>query len=216
MLVKRRRQLIQGTLSPDGQWLLIPTRNKLDFKVLHIKDGFHRAYHPTTKIVFWTEASNPLWMPDNRHWIQLWGAEDKPRNLYAVIADSSSDRITQNVIGSPKATMACWDLMDSHLLGFIGPGRVLATSDLAGNRNARLTLPFYSFMTGTGAPQLKEFSISLPLGVSSYLRPVLSPDGKSLAWLFLTYNGDKFSGILLACCHADGTGMKIIGKMKRE
>lgn len=219
VVVKRRGQPIHGILSPNGQWLLNPTGPKLDFKVLRLKDGFYRTRHPTTKTIFWTEASDPLWMPDNRHYVQLWSAEDKQQTLYVVIADRNSDRITQKAIGSPKGVRSWPDLMQSYLLGFIGPGRVLATCDNDYWHGTRCTKPFYSFQVGAGAGQLRDFSVSLPPGATEWGIPVLSPDGKRLAWLLFSWllsskDEDKVSDVLLACCRVDGTGMEIIGKMK--
>ncbi len=175
--IKNDRQFIHGLLSPDGKWVLeeASINDFHDFQMFRIQDGFSCTRHPHLEHAYWVSGSDALWLPDSRHWVQLFAGK---KSLYTVIADRSSDAWSQKAIGLPRGTQGGWDLMQSYLLGFIGPGCVLATCDKDGDPNDQvISRPFYSFRLGAGADQVKAYSIFLPPGAREIENPVLSPDG---------------------------------------
>lgn len=222
VFVKRRGHITQGILSPDSKWVLNlpdPTLFKTvptPFGVLRIQDGSYSTRHPMPNSKLKTSVSNPLWMPDSRHWIRLW--IDERGDLYPVVLDRSSHASAQNAIGTPKATVPHWDLVESHLIGFIGPDRVLAQVDIVPYAVLARHLRLYSFEVGGSADQVKEFSISfslLPEGEPCYAAPaVLSPDGTKIAWLLgVSPPGQASVHVCtLLCCRANGAGMRVIGQ----
>jgi hypothetical protein len=182
------------TFSPDGQRALWGGQPGNDLAVssapLNGSSVTRRGPKPGA---FWVDASNPIWLPDSRHWVQLLAGD---HSLYAVVEGVDAPGVIRQVpIGSPKGTMSGFDLMRTRLLGCTPTGRVLATPDGFDDYRSPGTerkINFFEFSVDGGPARLKQYTIGLPKAGEGYdgdiaLSPdeevALSPRGDRLAWL---------------------------------
>ena len=142
---------------------------------------------------FWASASNPIWMPDRKRWIQLFASG---KGISAVVFEDGTTKAVQEIdIGKPKDTSSGNDLMRTHLLGVTQNGQVQATLEGAdGYRNEQNSrhIEFFAFSLDSTHPNVREYTITLPKGEDGYENNgalahteevQLSPRGDQLAWL---------------------------------
>jgi hypothetical protein len=142
---------------------------------------------------FWAVASNPLWLPDNRRWIQLFAGH---HGLSAVVHEQGKVAPDREIkIGVPNGTSSGYDPMQAHLLGCTQPGYVLATPasvDHYENPAPTRHIDFFAFGRDTIRPKVHEYTIDLPTAEMGYDHNValardeeieLSPYGDRIAWL---------------------------------
>ncbi|MCW3054931.1 MAG: hypothetical protein JWN14_4101 [Chthonomonadales bacterium] len=181
-------------ISPDGKKALWEDRRDTGPRFHSTSlEGSPPLSHTLLSNRFWTSASNPVWMPDNKRWIQLFAAE---RGISAVVCEDGKAKAVQEInIGKPKGTSSGYDLMRTHLLGVTHTGRVLGTPEGAdGYPNAQHSrhIDFFEFSLDSTHPNVREYTIALPKGEKGYENNValtgdekveLSPQGDQLAWL---------------------------------
>ena len=220
VIAKAGRELTVGFLSTDRHWLLVPDWKSLGCEAIRLPDGRSVGKGYSYQGEFWASASNPLWMPDNRHWIRL---EAGPRKRIFCIVQERGHRSKgqQIAIGTPPATESFPDLMQSDLLGLIAPDRVLARVHHASTASLYREEPFFSFRVSGGTPNVRSFRVRMPKNTILYSdSPVLSPDGRRLAWLLRpqlsTSSNTNVGELLIACCDSDGTGMHTVGHIRAK
>jgi len=142
---------------------------------------------------FWATASQPVWMPDSKRWIQLFAGS---QGLVAVVHAEGKTSPEQEIkIGNPKGTSSGYGLLRIHLIGVTPTGSVLATSEAGSNHQSpHLTrhIPFFEFSLDPARPKFREYTIELPRAGARFESEFtlamdeeieLSPQGDHLAWL---------------------------------
>jgi len=180
-------------LSPDGTRTLWKS-GEVALEILSSPlDGSSLTKRSLKPGVFWVDASDFVWMPDSRQWVQLLAGTGR---LYAVVEGLDSPGIIrQNAIGIPKGTANGFDLIPTHLLGCTQTGRILATPawyDGVLGQNPQRQINFFEFSVDGGPAQLREYTIGLPKAGKFYESDIalahneeveMSPQGDRLAWI---------------------------------
>jgi len=215
-----QRGLGVGVVSPDGNWELFQMLGRHLGCNIFTRDGSRPRRVRSAE--FSAAASNALWLPDSRSWVQV--APGK-KGLYAVIERLDAAAPVRTIpLGYPRWTFTNWDLIASKLLGFTGADRVLALPGGAqGQRHqGRAKAPFFEFSLRSARSHLREYEITLPEGLEFGEDVVLSPGSDRLAWFL--YVGTRepeglpsdARGVQLAISHVDGSGMHVIGALPKE
>jgi len=178
------------TISPDCKKALWEDGTSVQSLSLDASSPISMAPLPKE---FWTTASQPLWMPDSKRWIQLCAGS---QGLVAVVHAEGKTSPHQEInIGYPKGTSGGYDLLRTHLIGVTQTGSVLATHAEASrypspqiSRHIRL----FEFSLDPIKPNVREYTIELPrsgerfesdFALASDEEIELSPQGDRLAWL---------------------------------
>lgn len=209
-------------VSPDGRWVLVPMVNGAV-----ATDGSGRTASAPGYV-----AENNMWLPDSRRWVSLDFARGGA-GLVATVHDVDSPRVTRDVpLGSPVGAFGFPDYLFAHMLGAVGPDRVLVqTSGLSEEiggpawarflrarlhlATTRARMHFFEFSVGgPGTPAVRQYALTLPAGVTR-ASAALSRQGR-LAWLLFHTTGEydrHLRYVDLTVSHPDGAQMRTIGRL---
>lgn len=207
-------------VSPDGRW------------VLAVRLGLVIATDGSGRIISATNCVNgdKLWLPDSRRWIGLGFARGAV-GLAATVHDVNNPNSTHDVpLGSPVGAFGFPDYVYAHMLGAVGPDRVLVKTSALSQEiggpswtrflRAQLHLPhsrvrmhFFEFSVG-GVPAVRQYTVTMPIGVTG-ADAALSRRGQ-LAWLRYYTTEEwhsRLTAVDLAVSRPDGSRMRIVGRL---
>ena len=218
-----------GVISPNGHWLLQDEGYPFGLQVtaLNGQETISRREYGSSV----ARVSNPLWYPDNQHWVYL----ELNRNLWGKF------RLVENSFHASKRSYGAyfpfprksgkWDCIGGRLLGFIAANRVLVLPGGGLVQAETEGVSLYECSIGC-SPRVKEYSIALPAGCH-VINVALSPDGKQLAFIMRRHRQSpdddgtvRHSGELASpapddefvfyTVQRDGTGWHLMGHMRAD